>query len=378
MVAMGQRNAGVSRAGERCGDAGHDFVGDAVGAQEFEFLAAATEHERIAALEPHHALACARVLQHQRMDAVLAGVMRAGLLADFDEFRIAPRECEHLGADQAVVQDHVGFVERAQTAQRQQARIAGPRTDQHDRATSGVRCVRRKRIVEHASGCSGLSLPQALQQRAFEQAFEKTPAFAQIRKPCADALAFARQQCSQRAERMVDPGFEPLAQMARKHRCAAAAGDRDLQRPALDSRRHMEARCIGIVHHVDENPSRLACDCNGCVDRGIVGRRDCEPCIVEPCICEIAMTVFDGPGAFECREFLDQSWRTDPYPRSGLNQGLGLASCHRTAADHQHSAAAQIGEQRKQLCLQGSHVATTGDWDNDASCALRCMEISKP
>ena len=53
------------------GDAGHHFEGDAVRAQEFQFLAAATEHERIAALQPHHAPAGARVFEHQRVDVVL-------------------------------------------------------------------------------------------------------------------------------------------------------------------------------------------------------------------------------------------------------------------------------------------------------------------
>ena len=77
MVAMGERDAGVGGAGERGGDAGYDFELDAVRAQHFQFLAAAAEHERIAALQPHHALAGARVLEHQRVDLLLRGVVVA-------------------------------------------------------------------------------------------------------------------------------------------------------------------------------------------------------------------------------------------------------------------------------------------------------------
>ena len=57
MVAMGERNAGTRRTAQRRGDAGHDLDGDAGCGQRLDLLAAAAEHERIAALQPHHALA---------------------------------------------------------------------------------------------------------------------------------------------------------------------------------------------------------------------------------------------------------------------------------------------------------------------------------
>jgi hypothetical protein len=89
MIAMGQWNARIRGAGEGGGDARHDFEGDVVIAQEFQLLAAAAEHERIAALEPDHAPAGAGVFEHQRVDALLGGVMTAGFLGHFDELRIA-------------------------------------------------------------------------------------------------------------------------------------------------------------------------------------------------------------------------------------------------------------------------------------------------
>ena len=134
MVAMRPRHAGVGGAGQRGGDARHHFEGDAVRVQELQLLAAAPEHEGVAALEPHHAAAGARMLQHQRVDAVLADVVVGGLLAHFDELGVAARQRQHAGADQAVVQDHVGLVEQAQRTQREQARIARTGADERDRA----------------------------------------------------------------------------------------------------------------------------------------------------------------------------------------------------------------------------------------------------
>ena len=46
--------------------AGHDLVRDAGGLERERFFAAAAEHERIAALQPHDALAAARGADHER------------------------------------------------------------------------------------------------------------------------------------------------------------------------------------------------------------------------------------------------------------------------------------------------------------------------
>ncbi len=113
MLAMGQRHAGVGRTRHRGGNAGHHLEGDAVRLQELQFLAATAEYERVAALQPHHAAASERVLEHQRMDLFLSGAVTAGGLADLDTLGIAPCQCQHRPAYQAVVQDHVSLVERA-------------------------------------------------------------------------------------------------------------------------------------------------------------------------------------------------------------------------------------------------------------------------
>ena len=141
MIAVGERDAGVRGAGHRRGDPGHHFVGNVLRAQELQFLAAAAEHERVAALESHHAPPGPGVFQHQRVDAVLRGVMAAGFLGHLDTLGIAAGERQCLGAHQAVVQDHVRLVHRPQRAQREQARIARTGADQHHAAAGHL--VRR-------------------------------------------------------------------------------------------------------------------------------------------------------------------------------------------------------------------------------------------
>ncbi|CFM51659.1 Uncharacterised protein [Bordetella pertussis] len=71
MVAMRQGHAGIGGAGQRRGDAGHDLVRHAVRAQVFQFFAAASEDEGIAAFQAHHAPAGARLGQHEGVDARL-------------------------------------------------------------------------------------------------------------------------------------------------------------------------------------------------------------------------------------------------------------------------------------------------------------------
>ena len=82
--------------------------------EELEFLAAAAEDERIAALEPHDAAAESRLLEQQLVDTALRHRVTARHLADADAVGIAAREVEDLVGDQPVVQDHVGFLQRAQ------------------------------------------------------------------------------------------------------------------------------------------------------------------------------------------------------------------------------------------------------------------------
>ena len=94
---------------------------------------------------------------HQRVDLVLlAGGRKAGL-ADQHLLGLAAGEIEDAGRDQIVDQDHVGRLQRAHRAQRQQFGIAGAGADQRDRAVLDGRALRARRGKDQASksDCAG-------------------------------------------------------------------------------------------------------------------------------------------------------------------------------------------------------------------------------
>ena len=95
------------------GDAGHDLERDARRRQRLGFLAAAPEHERIAALQPHDGRAGRAPLHEQRVDLVLGELDRARRLRRRDQLGAAWREVQERGRDEPVVDDDVGAREHA-------------------------------------------------------------------------------------------------------------------------------------------------------------------------------------------------------------------------------------------------------------------------
>ena len=71
VVAVGDGDAGIGGCRDPGRDAGHDLELDPRRAQRLALLAAAPEDERVAALQPNHALAAARRLDQHRADLTL-------------------------------------------------------------------------------------------------------------------------------------------------------------------------------------------------------------------------------------------------------------------------------------------------------------------
>ena len=280
MAAVGERNAGIRARGERGGDAGNDFERHAVLAQVIDLLAAAAEHERIAALEAHDVFAALRVLDEQLVDLFLRGAAAADELADVESRGIAARELEHFGRNQPVVHDDVGFLQRAQALQRHEPGIAGSGADQHHVAVrNGVRILERlARELFRALVAAGA---QRRGHRAGEHPGEKSAARADIGEFALDALAPAIGECGQRAERSVQQCLEPLADQAREHRRGAAGRHRDLHRRAIDDGGHDEAGELAIVDHVAGNARGVRGGGDRGVHRAIVGGGDHQPLAVD-------------------------------------------------------------------------------------------------
>ena len=118
------RVCGRSHAG---GHARHDLEVDPGSAQRLCLLAAAAEHERISALQPHDATSGRPVLEQQPLDLGLRHRRTATLLAGIQELGVGSSAIQRRRRNQAVVDDHVGRRDQLERARRQQARIAWTR-----------------------------------------------------------------------------------------------------------------------------------------------------------------------------------------------------------------------------------------------------------
>ena len=164
-------------------------------AQPRRLLAAAPEHERVAALQPHHALARARLLDHEVGDLVLRDALRAvAALAHVDALAALGHEQQDRRIDQRVVEQHLGALELAQRAHRQQVGIARTRADEqhapaHSRPSISRRAPRasssRPSVAPSISGAE--SSPSAVPSTRSRPSGDITSARRRRRTPWIDA-----------------------------------------------------------------------------------------------------------------------------------------------------------------------------------------------
>ena len=112
------------------GDTRHHLEPDARVAARLGLLAAAPEHERVAALQAHHFQPGLAALDQQLVDLLLRHGRGARRLADVDELRATRREVEQHARCQPVVDNHVGAPEQLLAASRQQTGITRAGADE--------------------------------------------------------------------------------------------------------------------------------------------------------------------------------------------------------------------------------------------------------
>jgi hypothetical protein len=126
-------------AADGVGDAGDDVVGHAGALERERLFSTASEDERVAALQPHHAPPAARRPNHQRLYRRLRQRMAAGALADEEPLRCA-RVTEDALVDERVVEHEIGSTQPYDGESRQQSGIARSGADErgHVRSRPGV------------------------------------------------------------------------------------------------------------------------------------------------------------------------------------------------------------------------------------------------
>ncbi len=345
---MGQRDAGIGGASERRGDAGHHGVIDARRAQRLQFLAAAAEHEGIAALQAHHHLAGARVLDQQAVDLRLRCTGADAPLADADLIRVAPREFQHLVADQRIVQDHVRLLQRAQRVQRQQSCRARTRADQNH--APAARSQRLRQRFSHGA-LGGLDLASLDQRRhaALQQRVVPVAARVHLRPRRTDARAPAVEQPGERTQRWRQQALDALTHPPRQHRRRATGGHRDHQRRAVDDRRHLEAGQRHVIDHIHPDPARRRSRRHALVQLAVVGGGHRQPDTIQLRRREHQCAMRQLSLSLECQQAIRQTRRHHLDARPSAQQQRDLALRHRSAADHQHGTALEVCKQRIQV-----------------------------
>ncbi len=148
--AVGDGDARVGRRRQARGDAGDDLVGDPLRAQPQGLLAAAPEHERIAALQAQHGAPGQGVADHQLLGLLLGHRGAAALLAHEDELGAGAGAVERGGSDEPVVEDHVGAGDQLQRPRGQQPGIAGPGADEVHASAAAAAILSRHRRPSRA------------------------------------------------------------------------------------------------------------------------------------------------------------------------------------------------------------------------------------
>jgi hypothetical protein len=115
---MGERYAGVGRDGNGGTDARHDFERNLRFRQRFRFLAAASENERITALETNNVVARTSVCDENVVDVFLRDAVATRSLTDEYSQRARRDLFKQRGIDQSIIDDDLRPSQQVQTTNR--------------------------------------------------------------------------------------------------------------------------------------------------------------------------------------------------------------------------------------------------------------------
>ena len=148
------RDAGRGRDRDRAGHPRHHLDGDTSGQARLDLLAAAAEHERVAALEPDHRTARAGVLDQCVVDVVLPHGRPAGHLGRVHHVHAGRQLLQQGQRREPVGHHHVGLPQPAQPGHRDQPGIPRPTAD--DRHPSRRPLPAGRRLLFFCCRTSGL------------------------------------------------------------------------------------------------------------------------------------------------------------------------------------------------------------------------------
>ena len=351
MVAMGERDAGTRRAAQRRGDAGHDLDRDVSRHQRLELLAAATEHEGVAALQAHHALAGARQRDQAIVDLRLRHAVVRAALADVEALGVTTRQGQHFLRHQPVIDHDIGALQQAMGLQGQEIGIARAGADQMHHSSDRCRLIAR--AIEHADQFAPradlVAGQRHLADAAGKDAVPEAPPRARLGQRAAHLLAEdlgeARHPTDGGRQDALDLGLE----LARQRRRRAAGRDGDGDRRAVDDRRHDEARELWRVDHVHRYRAALGRQRYARLQLLVFGSHEDQRHAGEVGLVESAAGPRDAAVGDELRDLAGDGLGDQRHLRAGGHEQLDLARRRLTAAHHQDAAVLQGHEKWKGL-----------------------------
>ena len=247
---------------------------------------------------------------------------------------------------QSVGDDDVGFLEGAHRLEREQVRIAWPRTDQGHSARGGSTTVAQLaldqpcRLVVRAGqvGARDWAVEEPVPEPAPCEARGDVTGgtLAQARRPPHEPTQARRQHC-------LEPGFE----LSRQHRRRPFGADRHHERVAVDDRRRDEVAKLLPVDGIDRHAG-CPRHPNGTSRRCVVFQRNVsQPDAGQVARHQRSLLQCHGTVSREARDFGARILRHHADTRLGLGQEPDLLRRLLAATDDQHGLMIQVQEHRK-------------------------------
>ncbi len=367
---MGQRDSRIGRAAAGRGDAGDDLEGDALAGQRLDLLAAASEDEGVAALQPQDPLALPRELDQQRGDLGLGQGVVLGHLADIDALRVAAHQVEDRLADQPVVEHHVGLLHQAQGPEGEQVRIPGAGADEVDLAQRqlalGLFGPRDDLFHERARGLV-LTGEQAFGHRPVDDVLPEAPPQGTVGQAPLHPLPVAARETREPPVGAGQQGLEARLQEPGQGRRVAAGRNRHDKRRAVDHRGHDEAAQLGAIDDVDRDTRRRGQVVQALVFGHVVRSADRQATAGERLRRQRPLVVSDALARRQQHEVLVERRCDEHHFASGTEHELHLARRLQAAAAYQGAPPGQFHEDRQIIHVETLEMSAADRGRRDAT-----------
>ena len=204
--------------------------------QGLHFLPAAPEYKRIAAFQPHYALAFLSVFNQETVGFFLLDMVRTGAFAHADFHRIFAHHRQNFIRHQSIVKHRIRSLYRLQSMYGQQARIARPCAHQNHFAAKRRFSIQLR--YQFALCRFDIVLSRKNTETAVEQLFPKITAAFDMMNSLFNLFSPFSGNTRHCARMQRNQCLNNLPPFTRQYRRSTAAGYGYLQRPPIHHGRH--------------------------------------------------------------------------------------------------------------------------------------------